>query len=738
MKRVLVLAVVCFLAITTFGQQKEKSINNLDFENVKNGKAINWQSFGTEDYISKIDSAITQNGKYSASIEFKGDTPNFKAWSYEIPAIYQGKTIKLTGYIKTENVTNGYAGIWMQIEPSIAFDNMSDRGLKGTNDWAKYEIELNLNPSEATKIQIGGLLVGKGKVWIDNLQITIDDKQLDNVPLKELSKAEKDTEFKDGSKIESIELNNQNIENLKTLGLIWGFLKYYHPNICNGNYNWDFELFRIAPKVLKSKNITQRNEIITSWIKNLGEYKLTNKDNKQTDDIKLKPDLDWITNSNLSKELISELRNISNSERVDKSYYIGFDKNSDNLYFKNEDPYSKMKYPDAGFRLLSLYRYWNIIQYYFPYKNLIEEDWKNVLSEFIPKFINAKNELEYKLATLELIARVHDTHANIWGYDNTLNNYWGEKYSPLGITFIENKVIVTDYLDKKLGKETGLIIGDNITKINSKLVTDIVKEKLKYTPASNYPTQLRNLSDNLLRTKDSIINIEFIRNNEIHNKTLKTFTTNEINIYSKYLKNDTCFNFINNEIAYLYLGSIKKSYLPEIFEKIKNTKGLVIDLRCFPSDVMVYCLSKYLLPQKTKFAKFSMCNIENAGLFTLTECSEVGEKNDDYYKGKVIILINENTQSQAEFTTMALRVAPNATVIGSTTAGADGNTIPFYLPGSIETMISGIGIYYPDGTETQRVGIVPDIEVKPSIEGIKEGRDELMEKAIEVIKAKSN
>lgn len=732
------LAVVCFLAITTFGQQKEKSINNLDFENVKNGKAINWQSFGTEDYISKIDSAITQNGKYSASIEFKGDTPNFKAWSYEIPAIYQGKTIKLTGYIKTENVTNGYAGIWMQIEPSIAFDNMSDRGLKGTNDWAKYEIELNLNPSEATKIQIGGLLVGKGKVWIDNLQITIDDKQLDNVPLKELSKAEKDTEFKDGSKIESIELNNQNIENLKTLGLIWGFLKYYHPNICNGNYNWDFELFRIAPKVLKSKNITQRNEIITSWIKNLGEYKLTNKDNKQTDDIKLKPDLDWITNSNLSKELISELRNISNSERVDKSYYIGFDKNSDNLYFKNEDPYSKMKYPDAGFRLLSLYRYWNIIQYYFPYKNLIEEDWKNVLSEFIPKFINAKNELEYKLATLELIARVHDTHANIWGYDNTLNNYWGEKYSPLGITFIENKVIVTDYLDKKLGKETGLIIGDNITKINSKLVTDIVKEKLKYTPASNYPTQLRNLSDNLLRTKDSIINIEFIRNNEIHNKTLKTFTTNEINIYSKYLKNDTCFNFINNEIAYLYLGSIKKSYLPEIFEKIKNTKGLVIDLRCFPSDVMVYCLSKYLLPQKTKFAKFSMCNIENAGLFTLTECSEVGEKNDDYYKGKVIILINENTQSQAEFTTMALRVAPNATVIGSTTAGADGNTIPFYLPGSIETMISGIGIYYPDGTETQRVGIVPDIEVKPSIEGIKEGRDELMEKAIEVIKAKSN
>lgn len=49
-------------------------------------------------------------------------------------------------------------------------------------------------------------------------------------------------------------------------------------------------------------------------------------------------------------------------------------------------------------------------------------------------------------------------------------------------------------------------------------------------------------------------------------------------------------------------------------------------------------------------------------------------------------------------------------------------------------MISGIGIYYPDGTETQRVGIVTDIEVKPTIDGIKAGRDELLEKAIELIK----
>lgn len=72
-------------------------------------------------------------------------------------------------------------------------------------------------------------------------------------------------------------------------------------------------------------------------------------------------------------------------------------------------------------------------------------------------------------------------------------------------------------------------------------------------------------------------------------------------------------------------------------------------------------------------------------------------------------------------------------IVGSTTAGADGNVSSIVLPGGLQTMISGVGVYYPDGTETQRIGIVPDIIVKPTIEGIKIGKDEVLEKAIELI-----
>jgi C-terminal processing protease CtpA/Prc len=733
MKKTFVTFLTALIGLTAFCQTSEKF--NFDFESVDNGKPKDWNNFGSSNYTIALDSINTKNGKYAATIEFKEGNPDFKAWAFTIPDNYSGNKITLSGYIKTENVTDGYAGLWMRIDPSIAFDNMNKNGVKGTTDWTKYEITLEMNPEKTKQIVIGGLLVGKGKMWIDNFNVSVDGKGIKDLkPFeKKLYPAEKDKEFDKSSGITSISADKAQIENLKQLGLIWGFLKYYHPNIAKGEYNWDYELFRVLPKVLNVDNSKKRDSVLIKWIDSFGEFSQGKEATFKSSDIKIEPDLGWINNSNFSDELTTLLLKVKNADRPKEHYYIGLQLGVGNPDFKNENAYSSMKYPDAGFRLLSLYRYWNIIQYYFPYKNLIEEDWKNVLSEFIRKFLEAKDENEYTLTVLELIGRVHDTHANIWGGNQILNSHFGLRYASVELTFVESKPVVTGFYDEKLGQETGLEIGDIISSINNKPVEEIIKESLKYAPASNYSTKLRDIATNLLRTNDTIINMDFIRFDKRESKTLNTYSSKEINIYSKYQDTDTCFKLINKDIAYINNGSLKREYLPKIWKEIENTKGLIIDIRNYPSDFPIYDLSSYLMPKSTPFVKFTNGSIENPGLFTFTKSLDAGKKNKNYYKGKVVILINEISQSSAEFHTMAYRVNPNSTVIGSTTAGADGNVSQFYLPGGISTMISGIGVYYPDGKETQRIGIVPDIELKPTIQGIKEGRDELLEKAIEII-----
>ena len=73
------------------------------------------------------------------------------------------------------------------------------------------------------------------------------------------------------------------------------------------------------------------------------------------------------------------------------------------------------------------------------------------------------------------------------------------------------------------------------------------------------------------------------------------------------------------------------------------------------------------------------------------------------------------------------------TLVGSQTAGADGNVSFITLPGSVQTYFSGLGVYFPDGTNTQRIGIVPDVEVHPTIAGVQAGVDEVLQRALALV-----
>ncbi|MFK8102330.1 MAG: S41 family peptidase, partial [Saprospiraceae bacterium] len=250
------------------------------------------------------------------------------------------------------------------------------------------------------------------------------------------------------------------------------------------------------------------------------------------------------------------------------------------------------------------------------------------------------------------------------------------------------------------------------------------------------PTQLRDIAKNLLRSNEANLNVEVKRGTETFTKVLKCYPAKELNLYQDYTgkEMDKSYRLIQPDIGYVFLGRIKGNEIPDMMELFKDTKGIVIDIRNYPSEFVVFSMTKYLLPSPKDFVKFTGGQVANPGAFTWTKSIAVGEKNPDYYKGKVAILINEISQSQAEYTTMALRTAPRAKVIGSTTAGADGNVSKLLLPGNLRTMISGIGVFYPDGTPTQRVGIIPDIPCEPTIKGIQAGKDEVLDRAIQYIK----
>ncbi|CEP90297.1 carboxyl-terminal protease [[Clostridium] sordellii] len=543
-----------------------------------------------------------------------------------------------------------------------------------------------------------------------------------------MDKRDFDKEFDNGSNIKVENLSKNQVENLKKLCKVWGLVKYYHPKVVSGSVNWDYELFRITPDILASKNSNNTNKILYDWVMKLGKVKEKSENDKDKE-VMLKRDLAWIKDEKyIDKDLSDLLIKISNTNISKRAKsYVAYSNDSEFSDFKNEKAYNNMKYDDSGYKLLSLFRYWNIIEYYYPYKDIIEENWDSVLTEFIPKFIETKDELEYKLAISELATKIHDPHAIVSDTNGTLDKYRGDKYAPIEFGLIENQIVIKNVL-LKYEKVCKLKKGDIVLKINDKDIFEVIKEKSKYASLSKKSAIVNRLQYELFATSKDSMNLTIKRDDKEITQNVKCYSdTNMFDI------DEDSHKLIDKNIGYINPEKLAEGEIDKIMDKFMDTKGLIVDLRYYPSDFIVYSLGKYLMPKEVTFAKVSIPNQSVPGEFILTEDLKVGSNNKNYYKGKVVILMNERSQSQSEFTVMSLRNAPNAKVIGSDSIGTDGNVANFSLPGGVSTLITGIGIYNSDKSQTQRVGIKPDIYIEPTIQGVKEGRDEILEKAIEII-----
>lgn len=147
---------------------------------------MGWFNAGSKpkSYEMGIEKGTGQNGKNAATIKsIDKKIDGFGTLMQQcLPNKYLGKRIKMTAFIKSENVIN-WAGLWLRVDQAgsqqpLSFDNMSNRPIKGTSDWTKYEIVLDV-PSNASLLAYGVLLDGTGQIWFDNITFEI---VADNVP----------------------------------------------------------------------------------------------------------------------------------------------------------------------------------------------------------------------------------------------------------------------------------------------------------------------------------------------------------------------------------------------------------------------------------------------------------------------------------------------------------------------------------------------------------------------------
>ncbi|MCC7002952.1 MAG: hypothetical protein IT357_12415 [Gemmatimonadaceae bacterium] len=539
-----------------------------------------------------------------------------------------------------------------------------------------------------------------------------------------------DNEFDQGSLIASQQLSDVQIDNLVLLGKVWGFAKYHDARLMSGSANWDYELFRVLPSVLAAADRAAASAAMVTWLGRLGPVRDCAPCASAASNAQLAPDLAWISDANtLGATLSARLVEMHRNRRADgRQRYVQFVNSVGNPDFSAEASYIGQSTPDAGYRVLALFRFWNIIQYWFPYRDVIGEPWDNVLREYLPRMMLSLTGAEYRGAMIQLSARINDTHSNVWS-QLFLRPPTGSFQVPVALRFIDGKPVVTAYLNPVLGPATGLQIGDVIERVDGVAVETIVDSLRAWYSASNEPTRLRDLAQTLLRGSGPVVITASRRSGPFEVTASRSPYTQLSSAAWDHDRPGPAFQMLSDSVAYIKISAALRVQASSYITQALSARVLVIDIRNYPSDFPIFELGGRLVSASTPFVKFTIASPSNPGAFPFGPTVSLTPL-QPRFTGAVVVLVDETTQSSAEYHAMAFRATPNAIVVGSTTAGADGNVSSIPLPGGIASMISGIGVFYPNGTPTQRVGIVPDLVVRPTVEGIRAGWDEVLEAGI--------
>jgi C-terminal processing protease CtpA/Prc len=402
-----------------------------------------------------------------------------------------------------------------------------------------------------------------------------------------------------------------------------------------------------------------------------------------------------------------------------------------------ENAYPEMTYPPPEYRLLAAFRIWTVINYFFPYKHLMEEEWDSVLREFIPRMEQADSALAYHLAVAEMITHIHDSH----GYIDSpiLKEHFGLAWPPIRLQMVEDSAVITAILDEEAAKTAGVAYGDIVLQIDGQDISERMTQRARYLAAStSQRLALRAVNASLTGPEHSVA-VLTIRDRDNNVKEVKLTRGAGVTSPFSNWRSGEVIKLLSQDVGYADLDRLEAPMVDEMFEQFKNSKAIIFDGRGHPKGTAWAIAPRLTEENGVKAALFHLPVV----MMPDGASGQVASQSSAYswaqsipltdkwrYTGKTVMLIDERTQSQAEHTGLFFEAANNTKFVGSHTSGANGSVTNFVVPGGVNISFTGASVSHADGRQLQRIGLVPDIEVKPTVKGNQEGRDEVLEAAV--------
>jgi C-terminal processing protease CtpA/Prc len=361
---------------------------------------------------------------------------------------------------------------------------------------------------------------------------------------------------------------------------------------------------------------------------------------------------------------------------------------------------------------------WNIFQHFYPYFDVIHPNWNKILRQTLSEVQDNQDEDDFLISLRKMTAALGDGHVKVM--HPSIQNF---KSLPAIFNYIEDQIVVAATNSDKLQK------GDIILEIDGKPALQLLLNYEKIVSGSPQWKKYKALRDFTRDDSTKVSELKIRRG-----KKVIEITMNRKLPLPQYERPDNVSQ-IKDNIYYVNLCKANMEEIENRIQDISTATGVVFDLRGYPNgnhDVISYMIdypvrsAKWNIPEIIYPDYENIAGYDTSGRWTI-------EPKQPRIQGKIVFITNNSAISYAESIMGIIENYKLAEIIGSTTAGANGNVNSVTTMGGFQFRWTGMRVLKHDNSQHHIVGIKPTIPLEPTINGIREGKDELLEKAIEII-----
>jgi C-terminal processing protease CtpA/Prc len=682
-------------------------------------------------YSAKIVEEKPHDGKRCAVLERskESNAAGFGNLMQTVDAAqYRGKRIRYQAAVRTD----GRAQLWLRVDRKGGetgfFDNMGERPIRD-GAWRSYLIDGDVD-TDAESINFGIMLIGEGKTWIDAVKLEVAGRAGEGI---EPPRA----------------FQGRELENLVAYTKLLGLVRYFHPSDQSATTDWDAFAIRgipIAQAAETPAELAQRLEQLFQPIAPL--VRVFPSDKRPT------AAQDQASPSGTRKVLAWRHIGVGGKPGIYSSKRVG---NSDNEFpnparpftsdlgggvtavvplavFADEQgtlphvvpvkstPMTATTAKDRNTRLAAVALAWNVFQHFYPYFDVVQTDWPAALRIALTKAATDRDERAFLDTLRGLVAALHDGHGNVMHSSDT-----GYSLPAFRWDWVEDQLVVV-----QIAEEMPLLKpGDVIVKVNGVPAAEALAEKEKLISGATAGwKRYRGLTELLRGPANSTMSLTVRdRDGKVSDvRARRTFAFDKLRE-----PRPAKVAELKPGVVYINLDETSDADFTAALPQLASARGIIFDLRGYPRgstaalahliDEPVTCAQWHVpvtyYPDRTHVSyQFSNWKVT---------------PQTPRFKAKVAFLTDGRAISYAETYLGIVEHYKLAEIVGAPTAGTNGNVNPFTLPGGYQVVWTGMKVLKHDGSRHHGVGIRPTIPVSRTVRGVAEGKDEVLDRAIEVV-----